>query len=143
MWGSSSSVPPDFPSPDGLEVVVDGPSGLVRGQVRVTDAIRGASGHVHNGVLAGMAVSRASSGTSRAIAGSGRVGVAVSMDMYFLEVIHPLRFLGEATVRNSGPTEWIWDVDIADDPGRLCAMGRVTVWHSRTRGGRAGRPVGQ
>jgi hypothetical protein len=25
----------------------------------------------------------------------------------------------------------------------LCAMGRVTVWHSRTRGGRAGRPVGQ
>jgi uncharacterized protein (TIGR00369 family) len=35
--------------------------------------------------------------------------------------------------RHRGRTTWIWDVELTDDDGRLCALGRVTV-AVRTRG---------
>jgi 1,4-dihydroxy-2-naphthoyl-CoA hydrolase len=127
LWDNGSPIPPTFPSPDGLEITVDETTGIVQGEVRVSDAIRGAPGHVHNGVLASMAVSLASRGTSRGLANSGRVGIATSIDMYCIDLPHPLRLVGEAKVRHRGPTEWIWDIDITDEGGRLYGMGRVTV----------------
>jgi acyl-coenzyme A thioesterase PaaI-like protein len=32
-----------------------------------------------------------------------------------------------ATRRHRGRTTWIWEVEIADDAGRRCVTGRVTV----------------
>jgi uncharacterized protein (TIGR00369 family) len=33
----------------------------------------------------------------------------------------------EAVRRHRGRTSWIWDVEITDDAGRVCAMTRMTV----------------
>jgi len=33
----------------------------------------------------------------------------------------------EARCRHRGRTTWVWEVDITDDEGRLCAMSRVTM----------------
>ena len=33
----------------------------------------------------------------------------------------------EARRRHRGATTWIWDVDMTDDEGRLCAVSRVTI----------------
>jgi 1,4-dihydroxy-2-naphthoyl-CoA hydrolase len=33
----------------------------------------------------------------------------------------------EAKPRHRGRTTWIWDVEITNDAGALCAMGRVTI----------------
>jgi uncharacterized protein (TIGR00369 family) len=33
----------------------------------------------------------------------------------------------DARRRHAGRTTWIWDVDITDDEGRLCAAVRMTV----------------
>jgi uncharacterized protein (TIGR00369 family) len=33
----------------------------------------------------------------------------------------------EARRRHAGSTTWIWDVEMSDDEGRLCALSRVTI----------------
>jgi 1,4-dihydroxy-2-naphthoyl-CoA hydrolase len=33
----------------------------------------------------------------------------------------------EARPRHRGRTTWIWDVDLSDDEGRVCAVSRVTI----------------
>jgi acyl-coenzyme A thioesterase PaaI-like protein len=33
----------------------------------------------------------------------------------------------EARRRHRGSTTWVWDVDMTDDEGRLCALARVTI----------------
>ena len=32
-----------------------------------------------------------------------------------------------ATRRHRGRTTWVWEVEMTDDGGRVCAVGRVTV----------------
>ena len=34
---------------------------------------------------------------------------------------------GVATARRRGRTAWIWEVEITDDDGRLCALVRATI----------------
>ena len=33
----------------------------------------------------------------------------------------------EARARHRGRTTWLWDVEITDDEGRLCAVTRMTI----------------
>ena len=32
-----------------------------------------------------------------------------------------------ARARHRGSTTWVWDVDLTDDVGRLCAVSRMTI----------------
>jgi 1,4-dihydroxy-2-naphthoyl-CoA hydrolase len=32
-----------------------------------------------------------------------------------------------ARARHRGRTTWLWDVEMADDEGRVCALSRVTI----------------
>ena len=34
---------------------------------------------------------------------------------------------GTATVRKRGRSAWVWDVEITDDDGNLCALVRATI----------------
>jgi uncharacterized protein (TIGR00369 family) len=34
---------------------------------------------------------------------------------------------GLARRRHRGRTTWVWDVELTDDEGRLCALSRVTI----------------
>ena len=42
-------------------------------------------------------------------------------------VVHGGTIHAEARVRHRGRTTWIWDVDLSDDEGRMCAVSRVTI----------------
>ena len=33
----------------------------------------------------------------------------------------------EARARHRGRTTWVWDVEMRDDEGRLCALTRMTI----------------
>jgi uncharacterized protein (TIGR00369 family) len=50
-----------------------------------------------------------------------------SNDATFLRPITEGHVNATATVRHSGRTSWVWEVEIADDAGRLCALVLVTV----------------
>jgi uncharacterized protein (TIGR00369 family) len=110
----------------GLEVVDRG-DGWVRGRVPVSDRVRQPAGLVHGGLYASMAESLASLATYLAVAGDGKVAMGLSNATSFIRPILEGNVHAEARVRHRGASTWVWDVEITDDEGRLCAMTRMTI----------------
>jgi 1,4-dihydroxy-2-naphthoyl-CoA hydrolase len=98
-----------------------------RGEVVVRPALLQPWGLVHGGVYASMAESLASWATALAVAPDGNIALGMSNNTSFLRPIAAGMIHGLATRRHRGRSTWVWDVDISDDEGRLCASSRVTV----------------
>jgi uncharacterized protein (TIGR00369 family) len=98
-----------------LELVVDARTDdEVRARMPVTDAHKQPLGLVHGGVFAVLA---------DALTGS-RV---ISSQTSFVRPITGGTIHATARRRHRGRTTAVWEVDIADDEGRLCALVRVTT----------------
>jgi uncharacterized protein (TIGR00369 family) len=110
----------------GLEVD-EASDGLVRGRVVVEDHHKQPTGVVHGGVYASVAEAFASYGTTLAVVSDGMVGLGMSNHSSFLRPIAAGTIHAEARARHRGRTTWIWDVDLSDDEGRVCAVSRVTI----------------
>ena len=98
-----------------------------RGEVVVRPALLQPWGLVHGGVYASMAESLASWATALAVAPDGNIALGMSNNTSFLRPIAAGMIHGLATRRHRGRSTWVWDVDISDDEGRLCASSRVTI----------------
>ena len=98
-----------------------------RGRVEVTDRVKQPFGIVHGGVYAALAESIASIATYRAVEGDGMIAVGSSNHTSFLRPVLSGAVNAEARRRHRGRTTWIWEVDLTDDEGRLCAVSRVTL----------------
>src|SRR5438132_3444094 len=125
-----SSVPPSdriaFDAFLGLEILEQSPDHM-RGRIDVTQSHKQPYGLVHGGVLASIAESLASIGTALAAAQSGSVAMGMSNNTNFLRPILEGGIHADARPRHRGRSTWIWDVEINDDAGRLCALSRVTI----------------
>jgi 1,4-dihydroxy-2-naphthoyl-CoA hydrolase len=110
----------------GLEIV-DASDELVRGRVRVLDELKQPTGVVHGGVYASIAEALASLGTNVGVNADGNVGLGMSNHSSFLRPVSDGVVRAEARRRHRGRTTWVWDVDLTDDEGRLCATSRVTI----------------
>jgi 1,4-dihydroxy-2-naphthoyl-CoA hydrolase len=110
----------------GLEVTHH-EDGLVRGRVAVADRIKQPAGLVHGGIYASMAESLASMATWLAVKDEGRVAMGLSNQTSFMRPITAGTVHAEARARHRGRTTWVWDVEITDDDGRLCAVTRMTI----------------
>lgn len=99
----------------------------VRAQVPVADKIRQPFGLVHGGVMMAIAESLASVGTAVAVVPEGNAAMGLSNQTSFLRPIVEGTIHAVATRRHRGRTTWIWDVEISDDAGRLCALSRMTI----------------
>jgi uncharacterized protein (TIGR00369 family) len=84
-------------------------------------------GIVHGGVHATLAESLTSAATYVAVKDEGRVAMGQSNDTAFLRPVSGGGIEALARTRHRGSTTWIWDVEIRDDEGRLCALTRTTV----------------
>jgi uncharacterized protein (TIGR00369 family) len=98
-----------------------------RAQMRVRDELRQPGGLVHGGVFASMAESMASIATWMAVHEDGKVAQGLSNQTSFLRPIVDGTVHAVARRRHRGRTTWVWEVDISDDEGRLCALVRMTV----------------
>jgi len=116
----------------GLEILEYGEE-VVLARVPVRDAIKQEFGLVHGGVLASIAETLASVGTAAAVVPDGNAAMGLSNQTSFLRPIVEGTIHARAQRRHRGRTTWIWDVEISDDDGRLCALSRMTI---------AVRPVG-
>ena len=127
---SVPSIPPSdrltFDVHYGLEVLEAGPE-LMRGRCSVSDRIRQPYGLVHGGVLASMAESLASIGTALGVLDRGCIALGQSNSTTFLRPISEGTVHAQARPRHRGRTTWIWDVEITDDAGTICALSRVTI----------------
>jgi 1,4-dihydroxy-2-naphthoyl-CoA hydrolase len=110
----------------GLEIL-DVSDECVRAQVPVADKIRQPFGLVHGGVMASIAETLASIGTAAVVVPEGNAAMGLSNQTSFLRPITEGTVHAVATRRHRGRTTWLWDVEISDDDGRLCALTRMTI----------------
>jgi 1,4-dihydroxy-2-naphthoyl-CoA hydrolase len=110
----------------GLEVI-EASDELVRAQVQVRDELKQPMGLVHGGVFASIAESITSMATAMAVYDDGKAAQGLSNQTSFLRPITQGTIHAEARRRHKGRTTWIWEVEITDDEGRLCALVRMTI----------------
>jgi 1,4-dihydroxy-2-naphthoyl-CoA hydrolase len=84
-------------------------------------------GIVHGGVYATLAESICSAATYNAVREDGLVAMGQSNDTTFLRPIGEGTITATAKTRHRGRTTWIWDVEMTDDEGRVCALSRMTI----------------
>jgi 1,4-dihydroxy-2-naphthoyl-CoA hydrolase len=110
----------------GFEALDIGPE-LARARAEVAQRHKQPYGIVHGGVYAAMAESLASQATAAGVYEAGNIAVGMSNFTSYMRPITSGTIHAEARRRHAGSTTWVWEVDMTDDDGRLCAVSRVTV----------------
>jgi len=110
----------------GLELL-DCTDERVTARLPVRDELRQVYGLVHGGVFASIAETLASVGTAVAVVPEGNAAMGLSNQTSFTRPVTSGVIHATALRRHRGRTTWIWDVEISDDDGRLCAMTRMTI----------------
>jgi 1,4-dihydroxy-2-naphthoyl-CoA hydrolase len=108
---------------------------LAVGSLAVRDELKQPFGLVHGGVYAGIAETLASLATGMAVARDGQTAMGLSNHTSFLRPITEGTVHGRALRKHAGRSTWVWEVEISDSAGRLCALTRMTV---AVRGPRTG-----
>jgi 1,4-dihydroxy-2-naphthoyl-CoA hydrolase len=84
-------------------------------------------GTVHGGVYAALAESISSAATYGAVRDEGMAAMGQANQTTFIRPILEGHVNALAQARHRGRTTWVWDVEMADDTGRVCALSRVTI----------------
>jgi uncharacterized protein (TIGR00369 family) len=100
---------------------------LATARAVVRDEVKQPAGLVHGGVFASIAESLTSIATSKVVRADGMIAQGLSSQTSFLRPIVQGAIHASARRRHRGRTTWVWEVDITDDDGRLCALVRMTV----------------
>ena len=119
-------LPSPFDNHYGLEID-EATEKLVRAHVPVVEHVLQPVGLVHGGVHASIAEALASVGTNVGVVPEGNVGLGMSNNSTFLRSIREGTIHATARRVHRGRTTWVWDVELTDDDGRLCAVSRVTI----------------
>lgn len=110
----------------GLEVLECGPE-VARARIEVREELKQPAGLLHGGVMASIAEALASMATAIAVLGEGNAAMGLSNQTSFLRPITEGVVTATATRLHKGRTTWVWDVRFEDEPGRLCAVTRMTI----------------
>ena len=110
----------------GLEIVSISDEEVVA-RVAVRDEILQPAGLVHGGVFASMAESMTSIATWVSVHEEGKTAMGQSNQTSFLRPIVAGTIHATGRRRHRGRSTWVWEVDVTDDDGRLCALVRMTV----------------
>ena len=125
-----SDTPPStegiLPDVLGFELLDTGPE-VARARTKVAQHHKQPYGIVHGGVYAALAETIASVATAIAVLEDGNIAMGMSNNTTFMRPVTEGTVHAEARSRHRGRTSWVWDVDMTDDDGRVCAMSRVTI----------------
>jgi 1,4-dihydroxy-2-naphthoyl-CoA hydrolase len=110
----------------GIEWLELDPDGA-RARIKVEDHHLQPFGVVHGGVYAALGEAICSGATYDALREDGIVPLGQNNNTTFLRPIAEGHVNALARVRQRGRTTWIWDVEMTDDEGRLCALCRMTI----------------
>lgn len=112
----------------GLEVRDDGvDDGVLRARVAIRDELRQQFGLVHGGVIASLAEALASRGTWLGVYRQQKIVVGMSNETNFMRPLLEGHIHASANARHRGRTRWVWEVEVRDDDGRLCAVTIVNI----------------
>jgi 1,4-dihydroxy-2-naphthoyl-CoA hydrolase len=119
-------MPSPFDRHYGLEID-EATDEVVQAHVPVREHLLQPVGLVHGGVYASIAEALASFGTNVGVIAAGNIGLGMSNNSTFLRSIREGTIHAVARRIHHGRTTWVWDVELTDDDGRLCAVSRVTI----------------
>lgn len=122
----NDAVPNGFAEEIGVEWLDMDPDGA-RARIEISQFHLQPYGVVHGGVFASLAESLTSAATHQAVKEDGKVAMGQANDTSFLRPMKEGTATATAVARHRGSTTWIWDVEITDDEGRLCALSRMTI----------------
>jgi 1,4-dihydroxy-2-naphthoyl-CoA hydrolase len=123
---AQSITPSPFDQLVGTELLEIGPE-EARARIKLEDRHTQPHGLAHGGVFATLAESVCSTATAEAVAPDGRIALGLSNTTTFLRPIGRGYVNAHARRRHGGRTTWVWDVEISDDEGRICALVRMTI----------------
>jgi uncharacterized protein (TIGR00369 family) len=117
------------PDPHGLDALLglehlDAADGEARARAPVREHLLQPLGLVHGGVLAAGAESACVAATTRC---AGATAHTLAIHVSFLRPVTEGVVDAHGRARHRGRTTWVWETDLTDDAGRLCALARVTV----------------
>ena len=101
--------------------------GLRTARLAVVPGVCQPMGIVHGGIYAAIAETLASMGTADGVIEQGKVPLGMSNNTNFLRPVSEGTVHAEARAFHRGRTSWLWDVEMRNDDGKLCATSRVTI----------------
>lgn len=96
-------------------------------ELPVTDSVRQRFGLVHGGAHVALAEMLATEATLATVWKDGNAAMGLSNATSFVRPMTRGVVHAQASRIHAGRTTWIWDVELSDDDGRVCAVSRVTV----------------
>jgi uncharacterized protein (TIGR00369 family) len=101
--------------------------GVRTARLEVVPGVCQPMGIVHGGVYAAIAESLASRGTADGVIELGKVPLGMANNTSFLRPVSEGHVHARAEAFHRGRTSWVWDIEMRNDAGKLCATSRVTI----------------
>lgn len=110
----------------GTEWLDDDPD-HARVRVPMRDELRQPVGLLHGGVISTLVESVCSRATALVVLGEGMMAMGQSINVNFIRPVTEGHAEVEAKARHRGRTTWVWDAEVTDSEGRLCALAQMTI----------------
>ncbi|HET7588664.1 MAG TPA: PaaI family thioesterase [Solirubrobacterales bacterium] len=110
----------------GTEWVSDDPDDA-RVRLPIRDELRQPFGLMHGGVISTLVESVCSRATAGAVWEDGMAAMGQSIDVSFVRPVTEGSVEVRARARHRGRTTWIWECEVVNDAGKLCALARMTI----------------
>jgi 1,4-dihydroxy-2-naphthoyl-CoA hydrolase len=110
----------------GTEWLDDDP-GDARVRVELRDELRQPVGLLHGGVISSLVESICSRATALAVVPEGMMAMGQSISVSFIRPITAGGAEVRAKARHRGRTTWVWDAEVLNDDGKLCALAQMAI----------------
>ncbi len=110
----------------GTEWLNDDPD-HARVRLAVRDELRQPIGLLHGGVISTLVESVCSRSTALAVLDQGMAAMGQSISVNFIRPVTEGAFEVKASARHRGRTTWVWDAEVLNEDGKLCALAQMTI----------------
>jgi 1,4-dihydroxy-2-naphthoyl-CoA hydrolase len=110
----------------GTEWLDDDPA-HTRARVPVRDDLRQPVGLMHGGVMSSVIESVCSRATALTVLDDGMVAMGQSISVSFMRPATEGYIEVKAKARHRGRTTWVWEAEVVNADGKLCATAQMTI----------------
>jgi len=98
-----------------------------RVRIELRDELRQPVGLLHGGVLSTLVESVCSRATALAVLDQGMMAMGQSISVNFIRPVTVGGAEVSAKARHRGRTTWVWDAEVTNDDGKICALAQMTI----------------
>ncbi len=110
----------------GTEWLDDDPE-HARVRIELRDELRQPVGLLHGGVISSLVESICSRATALAVIPDGMMAMGQSINVSFVRPVTEGGAEVKARARHRGRTTWVWDAEVLNDDGKLCALAQMAI----------------